>query len=251
MKALDTYATLPRSTRQSKFTVPKASDKPPVGNRSRSGSRDASLNRLLGRKAVSSSKEKGLPPYPKQKLSEKTKIYHETSSQTGLTSKDIDNCLAGVATIIPNPESAETLEGESQTEGSWEDLKRLKEDLKKTTDDRDAIKLENDKMKAELESLRKKFEEEKADHAFARQELDKNAQRVLAMLGTPNSEHAGGSDSFLELESHIQSSGQVVASQQVEIADLQSLCRMLSRVSFRQWCFFFSFLFAIRLMNYV
>lgn len=39
-----------------------------------------------------------------------------------------------------------------------------------------------------------------------------------------------GSDSFLELECHIQSSGQVVANQQVEIADLQSLCRMLSRV---------------------
>lgn len=40
-----------------------------------------------------------------------------------------------------------------------------------------------------------------------------------------------GSDSFLELESHLQSSGQVVANQQIEIADLQSLCRMLSRVS--------------------
>lgn len=39
-----------------------------------------------------------------------------------------------------------------------------------------------------------------------------------------------GSDSFLELESHIQSSGQVVANQQIEIADLQSLCRMLNRV---------------------
>lgn len=40
-----------------------------------------------------------------------------------------------------------------------------------------------------------------------------------------------GSDSFLELECHLQSSGQVVANQQLEIADLQSLCRMLSRVS--------------------
>lgn len=35
----------------------------------------------------------------------------------------------------------------------------------------------------------------------------------------------------MELESHLQSSGQVVANQQIEIADLQSLCRMLSRVS--------------------
>lgn len=42
-----------------------------------------------------------------------------------------------------------------------------------------------------------------------------------------------GGDSFLELESHIQSSGQVVANQQIEIADLQSLCRMLNRVRIR------------------
>ncbi|XP_058791628.1 uncharacterized protein LOC131664497 isoform X2 [Phymastichus coffea] len=227
VKALDTYGTLPRSARQGKFSIPKTSDKPPVSSRSRSGSRDASLNRLLGRKAVNNSKEKGLPPYPK--LAEKTKIYHETCSQTGLTGKDIDNCLAGVVTIIPNPESVDTLEGESQTEGSWEDIKRLKEELKTTTEEKNTMNLENEKMKAELEDLRKKLVEEKADHAFARQELDKNAQRVLAMLGTPQSEHTGGSDSFLELESHIQSSGQVVASQQVEIADLQSLCRMLSR----------------------
>lgn len=44
---------------------------------------------------------------------------------------------------------------------------------------------------------------------------------------------ADGSDSFLELECHIQSSGQVVANQQIEIADLQSLCRMLNRVRTR------------------
>lgn len=51
-----------------------------------------------------------------------------------------------------------------------------------------------------------------------------------------------GSDSFLELECHLQSSGQVVANQQLEIADLQSLCRMLSRVSY---IIFFIFVFSL------
>lgn len=51
-----------------------------------------------------------------------------------------------------------------------------------------------------------------------------------------------GSDSFLELECHLQSSGQVVANQQLEIADLQSLCRMLSRVS---CIIFFIFVFSL------
>ncbi|XP_023247441.1 uncharacterized protein LOC106635865 isoform X2 [Copidosoma floridanum] len=237
-KTLDAYGTLPRAgARSTRFAVPKsAAEKPPVASRSRSGSRDASLNRLLGRKAINGSSNgingpqyKGLPPYPKQKMAERTRIYHETSVQTGLTGKDIDNCLAGVATIIPNPESVETSERPSQTEGTWEDLQRLKADLKKTSEESEVRKKDNEKLKAEVAELRKKLEEEQADHAFARQELDKNAQRVLAMLGTPQSEHADGNDSFLELESHFQSSGQVLASQQVEIADLQSLCRMLSR----------------------
>ena len=91
-KTLDTYGTLPRSARHSKYTVPKMSEKPPVANRSRSGSRDASLNRLLGRKTTLGPKDltgthKGLPPYPKQKVTEKTRIYHETSVQTGLTGR--------------------------------------------------------------------------------------------------------------------------------------------------------------------
>lgn len=105
--------------------------------------------------------------------------------------KDIDSCLAGIATIVPNPESVDKSEKDSQTEGSWDDLQQVKSDLKKTTDENEANKKENEKLRAELEELRKKLDEEQADHAFARQELDRNAQRVLAMLGTPQSEHAG------------------------------------------------------------
>lgn len=216
-KILDTYGTLPRSSGRlsSKFSVPKTSmDKPPVAHRSRSGSRDASLNRLLGKKAMGSKDTyKGLPPYQKPRQTQ-TKIYHEICSQTGLTGQDfifgsveflnwfnynvwfsptgtdIDNCIAGKVTILPNPADAEKMDDVSQTEGSWEDMKQLKVDLKKVTDENEERKKENEKLKAEVEDLRKKWEEEKADHAFARQELDKNAKRVLAMLGTPVSEHA-------------------------------------------------------------
>ncbi|KAJ8681218.1 hypothetical protein QAD02_017005 [Eretmocerus hayati] len=261
-KALDTYGTLPRSSARRKqqqqqqqqqqtgvggssSQLSRANSdscgvgRPPVAHRSRSGSRDASLSRLLGRRAiagVAGSKDAAklplLPPFPRSRPAaslERTRIYHEISVQTGLTGKDIDNCLAGVATILPNPESAEKIDGDTQTEGSWEDLQQMKKDLKMVTGENDARKKENQKLTAELDELKKKFAEEQSDHAFARQELDRNAQRVLAMLGTPQSEHADGGDSFLELESHIQSSGKVVANQQIEIADLQSLCRMLSR----------------------
>ncbi|XP_031833899.2 microtubule-binding protein cornetto isoform X1 [Nomia melanderi] len=229
-KALDTYATLPRRNRN-KIIISKASEKTDKVTRSRSGSRDASLNRQVEKKAIGkeSSVHKSLPPYPRHKVAEKTRIYHETSVQTGLTGQDIENALSGVPSAVAGPEVVERLHEGCQTEGTWEDMQTMQCDLKRLTEETTSQKEENEKLKAEVIEVKRLLEEEQADHAFARQELDRNAQRVLAMLGTPQSEHAEGSDSFLELECHLQSSGQVVANQQLEIADLQSLCRMLSR----------------------
>ncbi|XP_012277773.1 myosin-11 [Orussus abietinus] len=227
-KALDAYATLPRRNRN-KFTVPKTAEKPDKLARSRSGSRDASIGKKSSSSRESSSVYKSLPPYPRTKNVERTRIYHETCVQTGLTGHDIENALAGVVTSIPDSEIVERLQQESQTQDSWPDVQAMQQELKRVTEEAQIRKKENEKLKVEVAEVRRLLEEEQADHAFARQELDRNAQRVLAMLGTPQSERPDNNDSFLELESHLQSSGQVVANQQVEIADLQSLCRMLSR----------------------
>ncbi|XP_026296563.1 uncharacterized protein LOC408839 isoform X7 [Apis mellifera] len=230
-KALDAYATLPRRNRN-KMSIAKVGEKGDKTIRSRSGSRDASLNRQVekkGNNAKENSAHKSLPPYPRHKIAEKTRIYHETSVQTGLTGHDIENALSGVPGVVTGPEVVERLHEGCQTEGTWEDMQAMQTDLKRLNEEATQRKEENEKLKAEIVEVNRLLKEEQADHAFARQELDRNAQRVLAMLGTPQSEHAEGSDSFLELECHLQSSGQVVANQQLEIADLQSLCRMLSR----------------------
>ncbi|XP_012346081.1 uncharacterized protein LOC100872902 isoform X7 [Apis florea] len=229
-KALDTYATLPRRNRN-KMSIAKVGEKVEKTIRSRSGSRDASLNRQVEKKGngKENSTHKSLPPYPRHKIAEKTRIYHETSVQTGLTGRDIENALSGVPSAVAGPEVVERLHEGCQTEGTWEDMQAMQSDLKRLNEEAMQQKEENEKLKAEIVEVNRLLKEEQADHAFARQELDRNAQRVLAMLGTPQSEHAEGSDSFLELECHLQSSGQVVANQQLEIADLQSLCRMLSR----------------------
>lgn len=231
-KALDTYATLPRRNRN-KLMISKVGEKTDKTARSRSGSRDLSLSRTVEKKSVSgrdsSSVHKSLPPYPRQRTVEKTRIYHEISAQTGLTGQDIENVMSGQPNAIAGPEVIERLHKDCQTEIAWDDVQTLQENLKHVNEESSSLREENERLKLELAEANRLLEEERADHAFARQELDRNAQRVLAMLGTPQSEHAEGSDSFLELECHIQSSGQVVANQQVEIADLQSLCRMLSR----------------------
>lgn len=193
-KALDTYATLPRRNRN-KIGVSKVNDKTDVSTRSRSGSRDASLNRLTEKKITGkeSSGHKSLPPYPRHKIAERTRIYHETSVQTGLTGHDIENALSGIPSAVPGPEVVERLHEGCQTEGTWEDMQTMQTDLKRLNEETSSQKVENEKLKTEITEVKRLLKEEQADHAFARQELDRNAQRVLAMLGTPQSEHAGDS----------------------------------------------------------
>lgn len=192
-KALDTYATLPRRNRN-KMSIAKVGEKVDKSVRSRSGSRDASLNRQVEKKsnAKENSTHKSLPPYPRHKIAEKTRIYHETSVQTGLTGHDIENALSGVPSVVTGPEVVERLHEGCQTEGTWEDMQAMQSDLKRLNEETMQQKEENEKLKAEIVEVNRLLKEEQADHAFARQELDRNAQRVLAMLGTPQSEHAGG-----------------------------------------------------------
>jgi len=72
-------------------------------------------------------------------------------------------------------------------------VQTLQDNLKRLNEESSSLRKENEKLKLELAEANRLLEEERADHAFARQELDRNAQRVLAMLGTPQSEHAGNS----------------------------------------------------------
>lgn len=192
-KALDTYATLPRRNR-SKLIISKAGEKTDKTARSRSGSRDVSLSRIVEKKSImgrdSSSIHKSLPPYPKQKI-EKTRIYHETSAQTGLTGQDIENAMSGQPSVIAGPEVIERLHKNCQTEDTWDDMQTLQDNLRRLNEESGSLQKENEKLKLQLAETNRLLEEERADHAFARQELDRNAQRVLAMLGTPQSEHAG------------------------------------------------------------
>jgi len=192
-KALDTYATLPRRNRN-KLTISKAGEKTDKTTRSRSGSRDTSLSRVIEKKNIigkESSLYKSLPPYPRQKTIEKTRIYHETSAQTGLTGQDIENAMSGQPSAITGPEVIERFHKSCQTEDAWDDMQALQDNLKRLNEESISQREENERLKLELAQVNHLLEEERADHAFARQELDRNAQRVLAMLGTPQSEHAG------------------------------------------------------------
>lgn len=189
-KTMDMYATLPRMNRN-KLAISKTNiDKV---TRSRSGSRD--ISKITDKKIINGRESpflhKSLPPYPRHRTMEKTRIYHETSAQTGLTGKDIEKALLGQPSIVTGPEVIEKLHRTCQTDDIWDNMQVLQNNLKRLNEERNTHKEENDKLKLQLVEVNRLLEEERADHAFARQELDKNAQRVLAMLGTPQSEHAG------------------------------------------------------------
>lgn len=99
--------------------------------------------------------------------------------------------MSGQPNAIAGPEVIERLHKGCQTEDAWDDVQTLQENLKRSNEESSSLRQENEKLKLELAEMNRLLEEERADHAFARQELDRNAQRVLAMLGTPQSEHAG------------------------------------------------------------
>lgn len=99
--------------------------------------------------------------------------------------------MSGQPSAIAGPEVIERLHKGCQTEDAWDDMQTLQENLKRSNEESSSLRQENEKLKLELAEMNRLLEEERADHAFARQELDRNAQRVLAMLGTPQSEHAG------------------------------------------------------------
>ncbi|KAK0094628.1 hypothetical protein PV326_010429 [Microctonus aethiopoides] len=227
-KTLDTYATLPRRNK-AKMAIALAEES------KKSVSREASLNR--GRKRSNSRDSilihKSLPLHNiKTKHTEKTLIYHEISVQTGLTGRDIDDAMAGVAANIYGPEVVDRIENECQTECNMvpiDELKNAMDEAKKFAADAETLKQEKEKLEAKLSLTERQLTAERNDHTFTRQELQRNASRILAILGTPASEQSENNDSLLELESHFQESGQVVANQQIEIADLHSLCRMLNR----------------------
>lgn len=195
-KTLDMYATLPRRNR-SKCTILKTGSERTDNNkvtRSRSGSRDASLSRTIEKRVIGTKESivhKSLPPYPRHKTAERTRIYHEISAQTGLTGQDIENMMSGQPSIVTGPEVIERLHKSCQTEDAWEDVHTLQDNLKRLSEESNGCREENEKLKLKLSEMNHLLEEERADHAFARQELDRNAQRVMAMLGTPQSEHAG------------------------------------------------------------
>ncbi|XP_037936186.1 uncharacterized protein LOC119670123 isoform X2 [Teleopsis dalmanni] len=157
----------------------------------------------------------------------KTRIYHETSVQTALTSVDIDKAFSGGVSNTRPVDAAEQREQQTQTDIRDRELERLRD--------------ENRLLTVREQELSGKLQREREEKLSMQRELHLNTERVMGMLemariaggsqtindvGTPTSDD-GGHDSLLMLESQIQLSGHELFERQQEIGQLRQLCRSL------------------------
>lgn len=177
---------------------------------------------------------KSLPPYPKmsgsaKKQPSKTRIYHETSIQTVLTGKDVEDAFSGAVKSI-NVNAIETISVASQSDIRDKEFERIEAKLKKLTADYTAIQSTLSDKNQIISAMEQELIQEREDKLAAQKELHSNSERVLAMLESchehiPNA--VPNNDSLLMLESKIIKSEHVREKQYSEILKWKQICANL------------------------
>lgn len=230
---LDKYGTLPRRAKER-----SAEDLKGSGSRSASATRDPNrMTSSLVKKLPSSKQEtptRTMPSYPRllgvtKKLVQKTKIYHETSVQTAITCKDVEDAFSGNAKDI-KVEAVEMCHKHTQSDIRDKEMEKLEEKLKKLTSEYSTLMTKHSEKSQLVTALEQKLLKEREEKLAAQKELQCNSERVLGMLesvhGVPI-ETGEDCDSLLILESQLQQSGTVLEKKQEEISKLKSICRTL------------------------
>ncbi|RZF34358.1 hypothetical protein LSTR_LSTR008897 [Laodelphax striatellus] len=215
---LDKYATLPRRRRKSAENL---SLPPNINSREPSLNRTASLRRkhLAAMNATGSSSPsppvKTMPPYPGSggRAKTRTKIYHETSVQTSLTSADLEDALAGSPPVDVHTR-VEVQHREVQVDRRIEAVERLEAQLKNMQQEIDKLQVD----KKEFEETKEKLSKEKSANVA----MSKRLARLLN-----KKEYSG--DLVTELEKQILLSREMASRQKEEIMKLNSLCRTLNK----------------------
>lgn len=177
-KTLEKYATLPRR----RPTSDGIKDlKVKSVSRENSVTRSNLLRSRIGR---DNAVLKTLPPYPRRKQTPKIKIYHEISSQTALTSLDIDKAFSGEAVSPSSPLDVEKLEKDVQVDMRLLDVERLQEELKQAKEKHDSLAKNLQEEKEKNKKLECELKEEKSEKESLQKELQQNSERVLALLGS-------------------------------------------------------------------
>lgn len=230
--AFDKYATLPRRKRENS---PELSIFKKEKNSQTVAENSINKCSSIFKRSVARDRDspplRSLPPYPKSKMSPKIRIYHETSVQTALNGSDVENALAGVGIkeIRTDLVVVKKVNKSVQVDNRNKEIEKLEAKVKALTEANAKLQGHYDEQTNKLTGLENRLEEERADKVAAQEELQRNTQRVLSMLGGNDSETCG--DSLMLLESQLQTSANIVIKQQEEINKLHNTCRELQQVN--------------------
>ncbi|XP_077290531.1 microtubule-binding protein cornetto [Arctopsyche grandis] len=228
--AYDKYATLPRRKRE---------NSPELSVFKKEKNSQSSIENVLNKcssifkRSVARDRDspplKSLPPYPKGKHAGKIRIYHETSVQTVLCGGDVENALAGIGIkeIRTDLVLVKKVHQSVQVDTRNRELEKLEAKVRTLTETNSKLQSHCKEQADKLVAIENRLEEERADKIAAQEELQKNTQRVLSMLGGNDSEPCG--DSLMLLESQLQTSANIVVKQQEEINKLHNICRGLQQ----------------------
>uniref|UniRef100_A0A182XYL3 Cornetto n=1 Tax=Anopheles stephensi TaxID=30069 RepID=A0A182XYL3_ANOST len=247
---VDKFATLPRRRKERSAEDLKAGLVGGSSSRSNSVTRDQVSNRMAmslfkklpanaktSAEMGSSNKMSSLAAssHPRlassaKKMTQKIKIYHETSVQTAITCKDVEDAFGGNARNV-RIDAVEMVSKQTQSDIRDKEMERLEEKLKKVTGEYTSLMSKLSEKSQMVTSLEQKLLVEREEKLAAQKELQNNTDRVLGMLESmqaiPNSGDSGECDSLLMLESQLQMSGTVLEKKQEEIVRLQTICRAL------------------------
>lgn len=236
----DKYATLPRRRKEKSVEDLKQS-----GSRSNSATRNTEtlpnrmtssmIKKLPSKEVHLSTPIKTLPAYPriaKKPNVPKTKIYHEISVQTAITSKDVEDAFAGNPKNLPRVDAVEMKTKETQSDMRDKEMEKLREQINKMNADHMQLLSKLSEKSQTVSELEQALLKEKEEKLTAQKDLQNNTERVMHMLenfqaGPRETEKEG--DSLLMLESQLLISGNVLEKQQEEIIKLQGICRALQR----------------------
>lgn len=219
----DKFATLPRRRRE------KSSDDLYSNARSSSVQRDkmtSSIRRQQSLRDSPSARTMSLPR--RSKTIPKTKIYHETTVQTAMTGKDIEDAFGGIKKDI-NIESIETRNKSSQVDIRDKEIEMLQEQIRKLTDDYANLQGQLNERSETLSNVEQQLNKEREEKEAMTKELQSNTERVLGLLSlakapVPDEINA---DSLLMLESQIQLSGHELEMKRKEVNQLNRFCEEL------------------------
>lgn len=178
---LEKYGTLPRRRKEKSADSIRDLKKP--NSRDSSTSRSNTVTALKKQNSREGTPAKSLPPYPRKKPVPKTKIYHEISVQTAWTVSDIEKALSGAIVSPTDPKDAEKNEQEVQVDCGKEELAKVQENLREISEKYDRLQQEMLEQKKMLNETDQRLKEERLEKDGLKEELKRNTDRVLAILG--------------------------------------------------------------------